>query len=167
LLANFAAGLFLVLFRPFKVGDFVSAGGVTGRVIEIGIFSTKINTSDNIMTIVGNNKVFADNIQNYSENSYRRVDLVAQLSHSVDYREAIDRLRDSISKIPNVLNDPAPDLQILELNFAGTVLAVRPYCDNEDYWQVYFDVNRAITEAFGEAGYPVPTQHYAVNNVSV
>ncbi len=164
LLANFAAGLFLVLFRPFKVGDVISAGGVTGRVIEIGIFATKINTVDNIMTIVGNNKIFADNIQNYSENPYRRVDLIAQLNHAVNYQEAIERLRQRISQIPNVLSDPAPDLEILEFNFAGTVLAVRPYCNNEDYWQVYFDVNKAITETFGEAGYPIPEQHYAINN---
>jgi small conductance mechanosensitive channel len=165
LLANFAAGLFLVLFRPFKVGDFISAGGVTGRVMEIGIFATKINTPDNIMTIVGNNKVFSDNIQNFSENSYRRVDLVAQLNHSVDYHDAIERLKRNLAQIPNVLTSPAPDIEILEFNFAGPVLAVRPYCNNEDYWQVYFDSNKTIKDTFGEAGYPIPEQHYVINNM--
>jgi small conductance mechanosensitive channel len=165
LLANFAAGLFLVLFRPFKVGDIISAGGITGRVVEIGIFATKLNTVDNIMTIVGNNKIFSDNIQNFSENPYRRVDLVAQLNHNVDYRDAIDRLKQNIVTVPNVLTHPAPDLEILEFNFAGPVLAVRPYCDNENYWQVYFDVNKVIKETFGEAGYPIPEQHYAINNM--
>jgi small conductance mechanosensitive channel len=165
LLANFAAGLFLVLFRPFKVGDVISAGGVTGKVVEIGIFATRINTLDNIMTIVGNNKIFSDNIQNFSENAYRRVDLIAQLNHNVDYRDAIDRLQQKVAKVPNVLASPAPILEILEFNFAGPVLAVRPFCSNDDYWQVYFDVNRVIKETFGEAGYPVPEQHYAINSL--
>jgi small conductance mechanosensitive channel len=162
LLANFAAGIFLVLFRPFKVGDFITAGGVTGTVEEIGIFVTTVNTPDNVLTIIGNNKIFADNIQNFSANPYRRVDLLAQLSHSVDHQEAINLLKSKLSQIPNVLSSPAPDVEILEFNFAGPVLAVRPYCDNKDYWQVYFDTNRLIREAFGEAGYPVPEQHYAL-----
>src|SRR5205814_8653486 len=83
LLANFAAGSFLIVLRPFKVGDFITAGGGTGTVKEIGLFTTTLNTPDNVLTIVGNNKIFSDNIQNFSANSYRRVDLKAQLDHSV------------------------------------------------------------------------------------
>jgi len=164
LLSNFAAGAFLVMFRPFKTGDFICAGGVTGTVIDIGIFATTINTPDNVMTIVGNNKIFADNIQNFSTNPYRRVDLVAQLNHTVDHKQAIALLRERVSQISNVLTEPSPEIEILEFNLAGPVLAVRPYCHNDNYWQVYFDTNKVIRESFGEAGYPVPEQHYAVRN---
>ncbi len=166
LLANFAAGIFLVLFRPFEVGDFISAGGVTGTVREIGIFGTKINTPDNVLTIVGNNKIFADNIQNFSINPYRRVDLVAQLNNKTDHKEAIALLKQKISQIPNVLSDPATVVEILEFNLQGPVLAVRPFCSNDNYWQVYFDSNRTIREAFGEAGFPAPEQVYVVRNES-
>jgi len=83
LLSNFAAGAFLLMFRPFKVGDYILAGGVEGTVEEIGLFATTINTPDNVMTVVGNAKIFSDNIKNYSTNPYRRVDLVAQLAHAV------------------------------------------------------------------------------------
>ncbi len=161
LLANFAAGAFLIIFRPFKLGDFIKAAGVTGTVSEIGIFATTINTPDNVMTIVGNNKIFSDNIENYSINSYRRVDLVAQIHHTVDHNEAINLLKEKVRQISNVLTNPLPDVEILEFNLAGPVLAVRPYCHNDNYWQVYFDTNRAIRETFGAAGYPVPEKHYA------
>jgi small conductance mechanosensitive channel len=162
LLANFAAGAFLIILRPFTVGDFVTVAGVTGTVQEIGLFVTKINTLDNVLTIVGNNKIFSENIQNFSANPYRRVDLVAQLNHSVDPQTAIRLLKGKLSVIPNVLADPAPDVEILEFNLAGPVLAVRPYCNNANYWQVYFDTNRTIREIFGEAGFPAPEQHYAI-----
>jgi small conductance mechanosensitive channel len=137
MLANFAAGAFLIVLRPFKVGDFVTAGGVTGTVQEIGLFSSVINTPDNVRTIIGNNKIFSDTIQNYSANPYRRVDLVAQLNHGVDHKNAIRLLKERLSKIPNVLADPAPTVEILESNLAGPVLCVRPNCHNKDYWQVY------------------------------
>ncbi|MFN6483461.1 MULTISPECIES: mechanosensitive ion channel family protein [unclassified Nostoc] len=166
LLANFAAGAFLIVFRPFKVGDFITTAGVTGTVTEIGLFTTNINTPDNVLTIVANNKIFADNIQNYSANPYRRVDLVAQLHHDVKHNEAIALLKAKISQIPNVLQNPAPDIEILNFNFAGPVLAVRPYCNNEHYWQVYFDTNKTIRETFGEAGYPVPEYRYAISGSS-
>jgi small conductance mechanosensitive channel len=166
LLANFAAGAFLVMFRPFKLGDFITAGGVTGTVCEIGLFTTTVNTPDNVMTIIGNNKIFADNIQNFSTNSYRRVDLVGQLHHKVDHNDAIRRLQARIQQIPNVLSQPAPDIEILKLDAAGPVLAVRPYCHNDNYWQVYFDTNKAIRETFIEAGYPIPEEHFLFTGVN-
>ncbi|MCC5636051.1 mechanosensitive ion channel family protein [Nostoc sp. CHAB 5844] len=165
LLANFAAGAFLIIFHPFKVGDFITAGGVTGTVTELGLFTTTINTPDNVMTIVANNKIFSDNIQNFSANPYRRVDLLAQLHHDVNHNDAIARLKTRISQIPNVLDNPAPDVEIMTFNLAGPLLAVRPYCNNENYWQVYFDTNKAIRETFGEAGYPVPEQRYAFSQL--
>ncbi|HZS07405.1 MAG TPA: mechanosensitive ion channel family protein [Blastocatellia bacterium] len=164
LLANFAAGAFLILLHPFKVGDFITAGGVTGTVREIGLFVTTINTLDNVLTVVGNNKILSDNIQNFSANPYRRVELVAQLNDRVDHKEAIRLLKERLGEIPNVLAAPAPDVEILQFNLAGPVLAVRPYCNNDNYWQVYFDTNRIIRETFGEAGYPAPEQHFALRN---
>jgi small conductance mechanosensitive channel len=146
------------------VGDFVSAGDVVGTVHEIGMFATTIDTPDNIRTFVGNNKIFSNNIQNFTANPYRRVDLKAQLNHSVDHAQAIKLLQERLAKIPNVLTDPAPDVEILEFNLAGPVLAVRPYVHNTDYWQVYFDTNRVIRESFGEAGFPVPEQHMVMRS---
>ena len=164
LLSNFAAGVFLIILQPFKVGDFVTTGGVTGTVEEIGLFVTTINTADNIRTIVGNSKIFGDVIQNFSANAFRRVDLQAQLSHSVDPHQAVALLKSGLSKIPNVVANPEPSVEILTFTLAGPVLAVRPFCNNKDYWQVYFDTNTLIRDSFTTAGYSVPEQHYSIRN---
>jgi small conductance mechanosensitive channel len=164
LLSNFAAGVFLVVLRPFKVGDLVTVGGVLGNVREIGLFVTKLDSLDNVAHIVGNNKVFSETIVNYSANPYRRVDLVAQLDHTVDPNDAIARLRARLPKIPNVVNTPAPDVFILDFTLAGPVLCVRPYCNNDHYWQVFFATNAAIVDEFGAAGYAVPEQHFRIAN---
>ena len=156
LLANFAAGAFIIVLRPFKVGDFVTAGGVTGTITEIGLFATTINTPDNISTVVGNNRIFADTIQNFTNNPYRRVALKCQLSGAADHRAAMQLLREKVGAIPNVLSQPAVDVEILDFTLVGPVLAVRPYCNNDHYWQVYFDTNRVIREAMAEAGFPAP-----------
>jgi small conductance mechanosensitive channel len=159
LLSNFAAGAFLVVLRPFKVGDYISAGGVEGTVEQLGLFGTSLVTPDNVLTIVGNAKIFADNIKKFSANPYRRVDLSAQLAHGVDAADAIARLERAIAAIPNVLAQPSPDVEILSFNERGPVLAVRPYCHTDHYWQVYFDGNRVIRETFAAARYPVPEAH--------
>lgn len=166
LLANFAAGLFLVILRPFKVGDFVTVGGLTGTVKHIGLFATAIDTPDNILTNIGNNKIFSDNIQNFTANPYRRVERTAQLAHGVDPNDAIRRLSEALKTIPNVLSDPAPSVEILDFNPSGPVLAVRPFCHNNDYWQVYFDTNKVIVKEFTAAGYPVPEQRWATRQLS-
>jgi small conductance mechanosensitive channel len=162
LLANFAAGAFLVFLRPFKAGDTVMAGGIIGTVEAIGLFGTTINTPDNVLTIVGNNKIFSDTIQNYSANPHRRVDLTATINDAVDHRDAIHLLKDRLSSIPNVLATPAPQVDVLQFTPAGPLLCVRPYCHNSAYWQVYFDTNRMIREAFGEARFPAPVPAYAL-----
>jgi small conductance mechanosensitive channel len=167
LLANFAAGAFLVFLRPFKVGDVVTAGGVTGTVDAIGLFGTTINTPDNVQTIIGNNKVFSDTIQNYSANPFRRVDLTATISNSVNHNDAIRLLKQRLARVPNVLASPAPDVDILQFTPAGPQLCVRPYCHNTHYWQVYFDTNRLIRESFGEAGYPAAVPAYAVTGALI
>lgn len=163
LLANFAAGLFLLVLRPFKVADFVDVAGLTGTVEEIGLFTTRLTTPANVMAIIGNAKIFGDTIQNYTRNDYRRVDLTVQLAHAVDPPEAIALLKKGIAAIPNVLAKPAPVIDIMEFNLAGPMLVVRPFCANEHYWQVYFDTNRMIRKTFGEAGFPVPEHHQFVH----
>ena len=156
LLGNFAAGAFLIIFRPYKVGDYVFAGGIEGTVTEIGLFNTIITSPDNVQTIVGNGKVSNDTIKNFSTHSYRRVDRIAQLAFGVSPLDAIARLKPALASIPNVIADPAPDVEIIDFNERGTVLAVRPYCHTKDYWQVYFDTNKLIASTFGAAGFPPP-----------
>ncbi len=162
LLGHFAAGTFLLILRPIRVGDFVNVGGVTGTVQSIGLFATALDTPDNVRTFVGNSKVFGEVIQNFSTNSHRRVDLVAQLAHGVDVPRAMQILRARVATIPNVLDIPAPVIELLESNAAGPVLAVRPFCANEHYWDVYFATNLAIREELGKAGFPVPEARYHI-----
>lgn len=166
LMANFAAGAFLVVLRPFKVGDFVAIGGITGTVREIGLFATSVDTPDNVLTTIGNNKIFSDTIQNFTANPFRRVELKAQLAGSTDVAAAVALLKERIAAIPNVLADPAVDVEILEFTLVGPVLAVRPHCHNDHYWQVYFDTNRVIRDSFGQAGFaaPMPSQLVVVHN---
>lgn len=154
LLANFAAGAFLLVLRPFKVGDFITAGGVTGTVHEIGLFVTTFDAPDNVRTYIGNSKIFSDTIQNYSVNSYRRVELTAQIAGAADPALAISRLKDGLSKIANIVQTPAPDVTIVSFTPFGPVLAVRPYCHNDHYWQVYFDANMVIREVLGDSAFP-------------
>jgi small conductance mechanosensitive channel len=156
LLAHFAAGVFMQVLRPYKVGDFVQAGGVVGTVHELGLFGTTLITPDNVTTIIGNNKVFSDNIQNFSALPYRRVDCTAKLANSVDAQDAIARLKVAVTAIPNVATTPAPDIEILQFTAEGPLLCVRPYTHTDHYWQVYFDVHKAVVATFGSAGYPVP-----------
>lgn len=165
LLSNFAAGVFMIVLRPFKVGDFVTVGGVTGTVEEIGLFVTTINTPDTVRTFIGNNRVFSDTIQNFTANPHRRVELVCQLAHGVDVQDAMKRLRERVAQIPNVPTNPAPEVNLLTFTLAGPVVAVRPYTHNDNYWQVYFDTNLAIVEVGGVAGFPPPHQHLHITNV--
>jgi len=157
LLSNLAAGIFLIVLRPFKVGDFVTVGGITGTVMEIGLFATTLNTPDNVLTLIGNGKIFSDTIQNFTHNPFRRVELKCQLAGSADHVAAMELLREKLADIPNVLHQPAVEVEILEFNLVGPVLAVRPFCHNDHYWQVYFDGNRTIREALSGAGFPAPT----------
>lgn len=163
MLANFAAGAFMVILRPFKVGDFVTVGGITGTVKEIGLFVTALDTPDNVRTFVGNNKVFGGDILNFNTNSFRRVDLKAQLASGADFEQAIALLKEALKKIPNVQLTVGPDVEILEFNEFGPVLCVRPYCHNDQYWQVYFDTNKVIASTL--ASFPGPARPLAVRTV--
>jgi small conductance mechanosensitive channel len=156
LLTHFAAGVFLQVLRPYKVGDHVIVGGVNGKVTELGLFGTTLVTGDSVTALVGNNKVLSDTIQNFSSLPARRVDTTAKIANSVNVHDAIEKLRDAVGKIPNVATTPPPDIEILQFTPEGPLLAVRPYTHTDNYWQVYFDTHKAIVDTFGAAGYPVP-----------
>lgn len=157
LLSNFAAGAFMLVLRPFKVGDFVTVGGVTGTVSELGLFATTVITPDNVKTLVGNSKIFSDTVQNYSSLPVRRVERTAQLAQGVDALDAIARFKAAVEKIPNVATTPAPEVNLLDIRLEGPVISVRPYTHTDNYWQVYFDTNEAIVRVCKEAGWPVPS----------
>ncbi len=156
LLTHFAAGVFMQVLRPYKVGDWVSAGGVTGTVKELGLFGTTLITGDNVTTIIGNNTVFSGVIQNFSALPTRRVDCTAKVANSVDPMDAIARLKAAVAAIPNVAKSPAPEIEILQFTPEGPLLCVRPYTFTDHYWQVYFDTHKAVVTTFGAAGYPTP-----------
>jgi small conductance mechanosensitive channel len=156
MLGNFAAGVFLQIFRPINKGDYVDAGGVEGTVDEVGMFVTAITSPDNVRNYVGNAKLFGDNIKNYSANSYRRVELVAQFDNSADVAQAIALLQAGLLQVPNQVDGKPGDVAVLEFSERGPRLAVRPYTHTANYWQVYFDTNRMIVDVLGKAGFPVP-----------
>ena len=156
LLGNLAAGAFMLILRPFKVGDFVSIAGVVGTVHELGLFGTTIVTPDNVMTIVGNGNIFGDTIQNYSVLLARRVERVAQLSNGVDPIDAIARLKAAVTQIKNVSTALPPEVSLLDMRLEGPLIAVRPYTHTDHYWQVYFGTNEAIVKVCREAGWLVP-----------
>lgn len=157
LLTHFAAGVFLQVLRPYRVGDYVTVGGgINGTVKELGLFGTTLITPDNVVTTVGNNKVLSDPIQNFSQLPFRRVDVTAKIANGVDVNQAIALLKAAVSQIANVSAEQPPDVEILQFTPEGPLLAVRPYTHTDHYWQVYFDTHKAIVRTFGAAGYPTP-----------
>ena len=165
LLGNFAAGAFMLILRPFKVGDFVSVAGVVGTVHELGLFGTTLVTPDNVLTIVGNGKVFGDTIQNFSLLPLRRVDRLAQLANGVDALDAIQRFKAAVLAIPNVSKDRPPEVNLLDFKPEGPQISVRPYTHTNHYWQVFFDTNEAIAKVCKEAGWPVPAALHQVKQM--
>lgn len=159
LLSNFAAGIFLVVLRPFKVGDYITAAGQTGTVADIGLVTTIITTDNNLRVIIGNNKLFSDNIINYNVNPTRRTDLRCQIAYGVDPQLAIAKLMERIKAIPNVLETPAPGIAIQEFNATGTLLALRIHAATPNFGQVYNDVNYAIAEVCLKQGWPAPATY--------
>ena len=157
MLGNFAAGVFLQVFRPVSIGDFVTAGGVTGTVEEIGMFVTSVLAPDNVSHIVPNGKFFGDTIVNYSTHPFRRVELEAQLDSSADVGKAIALLKEAMKAVPNQYEGKEADVELLTFNERGPRLAVRPYTHTDNYWQVYFDTNRVIASTLSGPGFPVPS----------
>ena len=159
LLAHFAAGVFMQVLRPFKVGDYIFAGDVEGTVTEINLFTSTILTIDNVTTIIGNNKIFSDNIKNFSAQPYRRVDCVLKTYHSVNVAEVLTKLRAAVVKVPNVSTAQAPEVEVLSFTDEGPEFCVRPFCHNDHYWQVLFDTNKAIAATIAENKWPAPAAH--------
>jgi small conductance mechanosensitive channel len=144
LLTHFAAGAFLQLLRPFAVGDVVSAGGVVGVVRELGLFNTTILGGDNVIHIVANNKIFSENIQNFSAMPVRRVDCVCKIAYNVNAVDVIIRLREGLELVRNVKADPPAQIEVIALGCEGPTICVRPYAASENYWQVFVDTHKMI-----------------------
>jgi small conductance mechanosensitive channel len=155
-LANFAAGVMLLLFRPFRIGDFVEAGGSSGTVEMVGIFSTTLNTPDNIRITVPNSGVYGQTIKNYSANSNRRIDLVIGISYDDNIGTAIDTINKVLENEPRLLAEPAPTVAVAELADSSVNLVVRPWCKGSDYWSVRFDLTRELKEELEAAGCSIP-----------
>ena len=160
LLQHFAAGVFLQVLRPYKVGDHVLIGGVNGKVTELGLFGTTVVTADNVQALVGNNKVLADTIQNFSALPTRRVDIGCTVPATVEVNDAIARLREAVAKIPHVAREPQLQIEIQRITARGVQLAVRPSAHNDHYWQVYHDTQKAVMETLG-ANCAVPADSVA------
>jgi len=155
-LANFAAGVLMIIFKPFKVGDFIEAGGTSGVVEEIGIFTTEIKSPDNKKVIVPNAKLTGDNIVNYTAKDQRRVDMVAGVSYSDDLEKVRKVLEQILAEDDRILDDPAPTIGVLELGDSSVNFAVRPWVKTADYWNVFFDTQEKIKKRFDAEGISIP-----------
>lgn len=155
-LSNFAAGVMILVFRPYKVGDFIEAAGVAGVVREVRVFNTIIDTPDNIKTIAPNSKIYGDVIKNVTGNDTRRVDLVIGIGYGSPIGKATEVAMNVITQDERVLDDPEPQVAVSELADSSVNLVVRPWVKKEDYWAVRFDVTSKIKEAFDVNDIEIP-----------
>ena len=155
-LSNFAAGVLLVFFRPFKAGDLVEAAGVLGIVEEIQIFATMLVSLDNKKIVVPNSSITSNNIINYSAKDTRRVDLVFGISYGDDIKQAKEIMMGVLEKNPHALQDPAPIVAVSELADSSVNFVVRPWCKTEDYWDCFFSVTEEIKLALDNNGITIP-----------
>ena len=155
-LANFAAGILLIIFRPFKVDDLIEAAGVTGIVEKIEIFTTHLKTLDNKAIIVPNSKLTGDNITNFTKKDIRRVDLIAGVSYEDDIDKVKAAINDVLSSEELVLKDPAPTVAVFEMADSSVNFVVRPWTRTENYWDTYFNVTENIKKEFDSRGITIP-----------
>ena len=155
-LANFAAGVLILIFRPFKVGDFVEVAGVSGVVQRIQIFTTELHSPDNKKIIVPNGGIISGNITNYSANDTRRVDLVFGIGYGDDIDAAKAVLESVVAAEARVLTDPAPTVAVVELADSSVNLVCRPWVNTADYWDVYFNITEAAKKALDAKGISIP-----------
>lgn len=167
-LSNFAAGVLIVLFRPYKVGDWIEGGGISGAVEEVQILTTVLKTGDNKRVIVPNSQIMGTTITNYSANDTRRVDLVVGVSYGDDIDKVRKELQDLVAADDRILDDPAVTIAVSELADSSVNFVVRPWVQTADYWGVYFDLTEAIKKRFDEAGIsiPFPQQDVYIHNVA-
>jgi small conductance mechanosensitive channel len=155
-LQNFAAGVMLIIFRPFKAGDFVDAGGTSGTVETIKIFSTVLKTPDNREVIVPNGSIYGGTITNFSARATRRIDMVFGIGYGDDIRKAKNVIKGILESDERVLKDPEPLIAVGELGDNSVNFNVRPWVNSGDYWAVLFDLNERVKLAFDEKGISIP-----------
>ena len=166
-LSNFASGVMIILFKPFKVGDFVELAGVAGVIQEVQIFNTIINTPDNVRMILPNSTITGGSISNYSFNDNRRIDLIFGCGYNDNIKDVKEYLEKVLSDHDKVLSDPAPVVAVLELGDSSVNFVVRPWVKNSDYWDVRFDLTETIRLGFDEKGFtiPYPTQDLNLHTI--
>lgn len=155
-LSHFASGVMLLLLRPFRPGDFVDIAGTSGKVIEIGIFSTALNTSDNIRIEVPNGNIFGKNLKNFSANDIRRVDLVIGVSYDDDLGKASALIQSLLEEDGRILKDPAPSVVVGELADSSVNFLVRPWCSKDDFWSLKTDLLLKLKVQLEGAGFSLP-----------
>lgn len=155
-LSNFASGVMLLVFRPFGVGDYIDAGGTAGSVQSVGLFSTTLNTPDNVRIIVPNSAVYGSTIKNYAANATRRNDIVIGVSYDDDLAVAVSTIERVLQEDARVLAEPAPLVAISELGDSSVNIVVRPWCAKEDYWALRFELMRTLKERLEAAGCSIP-----------
>lgn len=163
-LGNFAAGVMLIVFKPFKIGDLVEAGGTLGVVEEISVFTTILKSGDNKWICVPNGGITGGNIINYSAKPTRRVDMVFGCGYDDDLKAVKAYLEETVKAHPKVLADPAPTVAVSELGDSSVNFVVRPWCNTADYWTVWFDLHEQIKIGMGEKGFTIP---YPTHDVHV
>ncbi|MEA2094551.1 MAG: mechanosensitive ion channel [Pseudomonadota bacterium] len=165
-LANFAAGFLMIIFRPFKVGDFIEGAGVAGVVEAIQIFTTTLKTGDNKIIIIPNAKLSGDNIINYSAQETRRVDMTVGVAYDADLAKVKEVLNDILSKDERILSDPAPLVAVAELADSSVNFVVRVWTKTGDYWGVKFDATETIKNRFDAEGIGIPFPQHDIHIVS-
>ena len=165
-LSNVAAGVMLLIFRPFKVGDYIDAGGQAGTVRELGLFLTQLDTPDNVRICVPNGSVWGSAIQNYSFNSTRRVDFVVGISYSDDINKAISAINDVLTGDERTHSDPEPMIAVTELADSSVNLVARVWVNSGNYWPVKFDLTKAIKERLDADGISIPFPQRDIHMVS-
>ncbi len=155
-LANFASGVMILLFRPFTTGDVIEAAGIKGKVVDIAIFSTTINTPDNVRITVPNGQLYGGIIKNYNGYDTRRVDMVMGIGYGSDIDKAMEILADLCAKDSRILKDPEVTIAVSELADSSVNIIVRPWVSSADYWGVFFDMQKNTKQAFDAAGIDIP-----------
>jgi len=155
-LSNFAAGVLIVMFRPYKVGDWIEAAGVSGSVLEVQILTTAMKTGDNKRVIVPNSQIMGSIITNYSAHDTRRVDLVVGVSYSDDLDKVRETLKSIVAADDRILDDPAVTIAVSELADSSVNFVVRPWVRTADYWAVLFDLTETIKKRFDAEGVSIP-----------
>lgn len=165
-LANFAAGILILVLRPYRVGDYIEGAGVAGTVKEIQLFTTVLTTPDNVKIMVPNGKIYGDIIKNVSAYDIRRIDLIIGIAYSSSIQKAYEVLSELIKEEARVLSEPVPQIAVSELADSSVNFVVRPWVKKEDYWVVRFDLTRKIKEAFDKKGIEIPFPQRVVHMVS-